>query len=55
MDSLPQDVLDFLLGIRSRPMTDEQRVIAAAEDIVRAIAPPTPKPDIPGVNCRHFS
>ena len=53
MGDLPKDVTDFLFGLRSRPMTDEERILADAARIVRAYAPPTPKPDIPGINCQR--
>lgn len=53
MDSLPQDIVDFLLGLRTRPMTAEERILADAARIVRAYAEPEPLPDFPGRLCQR--
>lgn len=45
MGDLPKDVTDFLFGLRSRPMTDEERILADAARIVDAYKP---LPDFPG-------
>jgi hypothetical protein len=46
MGDLPKDVTDFLFGLRSRPMTPEQRVLADVANILNAYA--APLPDFPG-------
>lgn len=51
MGDLPKDVTDFLFGLRSRPMTDEERILSDAARIVDAYSKEfeEPLPDYPGV------
>jgi hypothetical protein len=49
---MTKDTFDYLLGLRSRPMTDAERVVADAEAIVHAYAPARTLPDFEGRKCR---